>query len=88
MPTPKSERLAAGVTNAKKGWIEFKKTGNKRLARRRYWLKEAGQWVKSTPIRERTIPTMTEPEYLAWKERHERVKKALQRFDRTPEQKP
>lgn len=51
----------------RRGWIEYAKRGTKnpkRYAYRRRWKKSDGKWVKSESKRLRSIPPLTEDDYV------------------------
>lgn len=65
------------TTDARRGWIEYNKSGHKRYPRRRWWLRHNGKWVKNKkPPRLKNYGPFTEDEYQAIKEMDERIKEA------------
>lgn len=51
----------------RRGWIEYAKRGTKnpkRYAYRRRWKKSGGKWVKSESTRLKSIPPLTEEDYV------------------------
>jgi hypothetical protein len=51
----------------RRGWIEYAKRGTKnpkRYAYRRRWKKVADKWIKSESVRLKSIPPLTEEEYV------------------------
>jgi hypothetical protein len=51
----------------RRGWIEYAKRGTKnpkRYAYRRRWKKDGGKWVKSESTRLKSIPPLTEEQYV------------------------
>jgi hypothetical protein len=53
--------------NERRGWIEYAKRGTKnpkRYAYRRRWKKVADKWIKSESTRLKSIPPLTEEEYV------------------------
>jgi hypothetical protein len=62
------ESLPDKIQSERRGWIEYAKRGTKnpkRYAYRRRWVRaEGGQWVKSKAKRLKSIPPLTEDDYV------------------------
>jgi hypothetical protein len=74
---PSKKQNFGGQFGGQKGWIEYPLKGTKnpkRYAYRRQWQKVGGQWVKTAPIRMKSIDPLTQEEYVKAKRKQEQAK--------------